>query len=140
MLSGAALGGFAPVTLTGQPLTLTGILGAFRVVDTRHAGTGWRVVVTATRLRSAAHVLPPGSLRLAVPAWTGAGSGAPGPSGPAGPVAVDGDAATVIARGAPALGPGVYDFAATRLTLTLPAATFAGTYSTTIAVHVVSGP
>jgi type VI secretion system secreted protein VgrG len=134
----APAGDFASSSVTGVAQTTTAILDAFSVSDPRGTGAGWHVTAHATRFTGPSRQLAPGSLSMSAPGVTPLGSSSPTVAG--GPFIIDGDAAASIATAAPNAGMGTYLFAATTLTLALPADVYADAYVSTITISVVSGP
>ena len=77
---------------------------------------------------------------MSAPGVTASGTSSPVPTVTAGPYIIDGTSEVPIASAATNAGMGTYLFAATTLTLALPAHVFAGAYSSTITISVVSAP
>lgn len=140
VVSSPAAADFLGVTITGAVQTTTAGLATFDVSDLRGTGAGWQVTAQATQFISASNSLAVGSLQLSEPT-VGAQdttSSTP-PSVSAGPFVIDGSAAT-IASAVSGQGMGVYDFTATTMTLSLPASVYAGSYTSTVTISVVSTP
>lgn len=139
---------FQPVSLSGTATTTTASMSDFSVTDSREAGEGWNVVVQGTLFAqwdgagyvSGGASLPAGSLTMHVPSVS---SAEPSPSPPSlalGPYRIDGYA-TKIASAAVGEGVGTYTFMQTGpLTLSIPAAAYAGLYRSEITISVASGP
>jgi hypothetical protein len=120
---------------TSGAQTTTATMDGFSVSDLTGTGGGWQVTVEATRFTGPNQVLPAGSLSMSPPTVFPAG-----PSAAAGPVVIDNGVAAQIARCEPGAGQGIYEFSATTLTLTVPAAIYAGLYSSSISLSVAAGP
>ena len=133
----APAGDFASRSVTGAAQTTTAILDAFSVSDPRGTGAGWYVTAHATRFTGAAlRQLATGSLSMSAPGVTPLGSSSPTVA--PGPYTIDGGSPVSIATAG--AGMGTYLFAATTLTLALPADVYAGAYASTITISVVSAP
>lgn len=115
--------------------TTTASMDGFSVSDLIGTGGGWQVTVEATRFAGPHQELPAGSLSMSQPTVSPAG-----PSVVAGPVVIDNGVAAQIVSCELGSGQRVYDFSATTLTLIVPAAIYAGVYSSTISLSVVAGP
>ena len=132
-------GDFASRGVTGAAQTTTADLDAFSVSDPRGTGAGWYVTAHATRFTGAAlRQLATGSLSMSAPGVTPVGTSSPTVA--AGPYTIDDGSPVSIAMAAAGAGMGTYFFAATTLTLALPADVFAGAYASTITISVVSAP
>ena len=132
----APAGDFASRGVTGVAQTTTAILDAFSVSDPRGTGAGWYVTAHATRFTSAARrMLGAGSLSMSAPGVTPVS-----PTVAPGPYTIDGGSPVSIAVAAAGSGMGTYVFAATTLTLALPADVYADAYASIITISVVSAP
>ena len=133
---------FGPLTLNGSALNTTASMGTFDVSDSRGTDQGWNVTVQATRLTSGTHTLPLGSLWMPQPTVTkDTLTSSDPPDILPGPYAID-VASPVKIASAPddGSGEGAYTFTIGDLTLNPPASAYAGTYTTTVTVSVISGP
>jgi len=140
-ISPAPAGNFASRSVIGIAQTTTAVLEAFSVSDPRGSGAGWRVTAHATRFTGPAlRELAYGSLSMSAPMVAPSGTESPSPTVAAGPYIIDDSAPVSIARAAVNEGMGTYLFAATTLTLALPADVYADAYASTITISVVSGP
>jgi hypothetical protein len=133
---------FAGITLSGTVRTTTATMGAFTVTDSRGAGAGWNVTVQASQFTSGSHMLPLGSISMPQPSVV---KGTPQSTGLptilTGPWAIDSAGAIKIASAAAdGSGQGSYIFTTGLLTLSVPANTYAGTYTSTVTVSVITGP
>ena len=140
-LSAPTVGNFGTVTLDGSAKTTSATVSTFSVNDARGSGAGWNVTVQATQFTMTGHTLPMGS--IAMPAPTVAKADATSnavPSITAGPYVIDSASAVKISSAAVDSGMGSYNFTSGNLTLTIPANAYAGTYSSTVTVSVVTGP
>lgn len=138
---------FGPVTLDGAGQTRTAAITNFTVTDTSLISTGWNVTVSATpfqRWDGSSYVpgnpFPAGSLQMAELSVDPQDPLGVPPSITTGPYPIDG-ASIKVASAAPATGSGAFDFThGGPLTLTVPAAAYAGTYRAEVTVTVSSGP
>jgi hypothetical protein len=129
---------FAGRSITGVAQTTTAPLGTFSVSDLTGSGAGWRVTAQATQFDGATD-LAVGSLSLSQPTVASPNTDSPDPTVAGGPYTID-NGAVQVASAAVTNGMGVYDFAATTMTLSLPANVYADTYTSTVTISVVSGP
>ena len=135
----------APVTLNGSDQTTTYSLG-LTVTDPRGSGGGWNLTITSTTFTSGAN-----SLSTAASSISGApsitcvgGSTCTNPTNsityPVG-VPAGATAPTAVKFFNAAANTGMGKFTITpAITIAIPANTFAGTYTSTVSVAVVSGP
>ncbi|WEG13232.1 WxL domain-containing protein [Pullulanibacillus sp. KACC 23026] len=140
------VGDFSSVTLDGSVQTTTASMGSLTVTDARGTGAGWNVVVSATPFKTSdsSHTLPTDSLSLASPTEVTPGTG----SSDASTVTkkngtIDNSAGLKLLSAAVDGGMGTYtvSFPDNALTLTLnPKDVYAGTYTSTVAVTVTTGP
>ena len=137
-----SVGDFGGITLNGTARTTTATMGTFTVTDSRGTGVGWSVTVQATQFTSGGHTLPLGSASMPVPSVAKVTPQSTGlPAIMPGPYTIDGISATKIASAAAdGSGEGSYIFTPGLLTLSVPASTYAGTYTSTVTVSVISGP
>jgi hypothetical protein len=133
---------FADITLNGTALTTTATMETFTVTDSRGTGVGWNVTVQATQFMSGGHTLPLGSVSMPQPNVAKSTPQSTAlPAIMSGPYAIDGISAVKIASAAAdGSGEGSYIFTPGLLTLSVPASTYAGTYTSTVTVSVISGP
>jgi large repetitive protein len=141
-LTNPSVGDFGGLILNGAVQTTTAAMGTFTVTDSRGTGVGWNVTVQATRLTAGVHTLPWGSISMPQPSVA---KGTPQSTGlpniPAGPYAIDSLSAIKIASAAAGgSGEGSYIFTTGLLTLSVPASVYAGTYTSTVVVSVITGP
>jgi ice-binding like protein/putative surface cell wall-binding protein len=140
-ITAAPAGDFAGRTVTGTAQTTTAVLEAFSVTDPRGSGAGWHVTAHATTFTgSTLHQLAVGSLSMSAPTVSPVGTASALPTVVAGPYTIDDTSPVSIASAADGAGMGSYLFAATTLTLALPADAYADVYTSTITVSVVSAP
>jgi hypothetical protein len=136
------VGDFGVLTLNGTVQTATATMGTFTVVDSRGTGVGWNVTVQETQFTTTGHTLPLGSVSMPQPTVA---KGTPQSTGVPtllpGPYVID-SISTVKIASAPAdgSGEGSYLFTPGLLTLTVPANTYGGAYTSTVTVSVISGP
>ena len=136
------VGSFGVITLNGMVQTATATMGTFTVVDSRGSGVGWNVTVQESQFITAGHTLPLGSVSMPQPnVAKGTPQSTNVPTILPGPYVID-SASTVKIASAPAdgSGEGSYIFTPGLLTLTVPANTYGGTYTSTVTVSVISGP
>lgn len=131
---------FAGRSITGAAQTTTAALDAFSVSDFRGTGAGWSVTAQATQFDGGTNDLAAGSLSLSQPTVAANGTTSTAPGVTAGPYQIDNGAAVKISSAPENTGMGKYDFSATTMTLALPAAVFAGTYTSTVTVSILSVP
>ena len=117
-------------------------MGTFTVTDSRGAGVGWNVTVQASQFTSGGHTLALNSVSMPQPSVT---KGTPQSTGlptiMSGPYTIDSASAIKMASAAAdGSGEGSYIFTPGLLTLSVPANTYAGTYTSTVTVSVISGP
>ena len=135
-------GEFAGKSITGVAQTTTAALDSVSVSDLRGSGTGWHVTAQAstfTGTGTGGHDLAAGSLSMSQPTVASDGTTSAAPTITSGPYTID-NGAVSIASAALNAGMGKYDFAATTLTLSLPADVYAGTYASTVTISVVTTP
>jgi len=118
---------FAGTYVTGVGQTTTAALGAFSVSDTRGNGAGWHVTAQASAFIGVGpRQLAAGSLSMSKPGVTaGTGATLSGLTVSNGPYVIDDSTPVSIASAAVSAGTGTYLFAATTLTLALPADVYA---------------
>ena len=141
-ITAPSVGNFTGVTLNGTAQTTSATMGTFSVVDSRGTGVGWNVTVQATQFTATGHTLPMGSISMPAPtvAKTDATSGGT-PSINSGPYLIDSASAIKIATAAAdGTGMGSYQFTPSSLTLSVGANAYAGNYTSTVTVSVVTGP
>lgn len=137
---------FPATTLSGLQQTTTADIAPYKVTDARGGSAGWNLTIAASQFTSGTNTLPTGSLLMAtapVPTTTVGNLGvAPVPQVVAS--AIDGGSTQKIVS-APAValgGAGEWTFTplAGTLTLTIPPAVPAGTYTSTITTTLATGP
>ena len=131
---------FAAKVVIGVAQTTTAPLGVFSVSDLRGTGVGWHVTAQATQFTGVSHNLAVSSLSMSARTVTSPLTLSPDPTGLGGVSTIDAVAAVQIASAALNQGMGIYDFSATTLTLTLPAAVYADTYSSTVTLSAITAP
>ncbi len=143
-----SLGSFTAVVLNGSPQLTSAALSPFSVTDSTGSGAGWNLVFRMSTLTTGTHALPSGSVTMAAPAVT-AGSGTtstpPTAQDCTGSSALDTAQGCAVAVADPATGdhlgsPGTWLFSPRPAVLTVPAAAFAGTYTSTFTVTLSTGP
>jgi hypothetical protein len=142
-ISTPTVGNFADVTMDGTAQTTNANMGTFDVIDARGTGVGWNVTAQATQFTTGGAtpiLLALGSVVMANPtvAKNNPSSGAV-PTITAGTLTIDGPAVK-IASAAVGNGMGSFRFTPSTLTLSVPASAYAGTYTSTVTVSVVTGP
>jgi hypothetical protein len=136
---------FGGLTLNGAAQTTTAALGTFTVTDARGSGIGWNVTVQATQFTAGSHTLAMNSISMPAPtvAKADATSGNV-PTIATGPYLIDNATAVKISSAAvdatTGNGMGSYTYTPGNLTLSVPANAYAGTYTSTVTVSVVTGP
>jgi hypothetical protein len=141
-ISTPTVANFGGVTLNGTAQPTTASMGTFTVTDSRGTGVGWNVTVQATQFTMTGHTLPMNSISMPAPtvAKIDATSGNT-PSITTGPYLIDNASAVKItSAAADGTGMGSYTFTPGALTLSIPANAYAGTYTSTVTVSVVTGP
>jgi hypothetical protein len=143
--SGPASVSATAVTLNGSDQTTTYSLG-LTVTEARGSGAGWNLTISSTTFIAGSHTLSTSaSSIIAVPAvscnagssCTNATNSITYPLGvPAGTIA---PAAVKFFNAAANTGMGKFTITPT-VTISIPANTFAGSYTSTVSVAVVSGP
>ena len=143
--SGPASVSATAVTLNGSDQTTTYSLG-LTVTEARGSGAGWNLTITSTTFTAGTHSLSTtASSIIAVPTVScNAGSSCTNPTNsitnplgvPAGTIA---PAAVKFFNAAANTGMGKFTITPT-VTISIPANTFAGSYTSTVSVAVVSGP
>ncbi len=137
------LGNFATITLNGSPQLTSAALTRFMVNDATGSGSGWHVDYTLTQLSTGGgtpHTLATGSVDTKAPVVTtdpGTTSAAPSVFDAPG---VDDGAAHKVVSAAIGAGMGVYLVSPRPFVLHAPADAYAGTYSTTATVDLVTAP
>ena len=133
---------FGGVTLNGTAQTTTASVGTFTVTDARGTGVGWNVTVQATQFTMTGHTLPMNSISMPAPTVAKIDSTSGNtPSITTGPYLIDNASAVKItSAAADGTGMGSYTFTPGTLTLSIPANAYAGTYTSTVTVSVVTGP
>lgn len=135
---------FNSVTLNGAIQNTTATFAPFKVKDPSGTGSGWKVTISATQFTNTENqTLPLGSAVLTAPTVT-AGAG----SSDAGTVTTTGGAIDLATGSSLKLlsaavggGMGTFDISESTLTLNLePKDVYAGTYTSTATVSLVSGP
>jgi hypothetical protein len=139
-IDNAVAGDFAARSITGVAQSTTASLGAFSVADLTGTGAGWNVTAQASQFDNGDHDLATGSLTMSAPTVASPDTLSADPSITAGPYTIDAGSAVKIASAAVDTGMGEYDFSATTLTLALPADVYAGTYTSTVTISVISAP
>lgn len=143
-LTTPAVGNFTGVTLNGSAQSTTASMGTFTVTDARGTGVGWNVTVQATQFTMAGHTLPMNSISMPAPTVAKIdNTSGDTPSITTGPYLIDNASAVKItSAAADGTGMGSYTFNAipSTLTLSIPANAYAGTYTSTVTVSVVTGP
>lgn len=141
-----AAGDFPATTLSGVQQTRTATVAPYVVTDARGGSEGWNLTVAASQFTSGTNTLPAGSLAMAappVPTTTAGNLGvAPVPQAIASPIDGGTTQKMVSAAAVPLGGAGEWTFTplAGTLTLTIPPAVAAGTYSSTITTTLATGP
>lgn len=136
---------FGGITLNGTAQTTNAALGTFSVTDARGSGIGWNVTVQATQFTMTGHTLAMNSISMPAPTVAKADSTSGNvPSIVAGPYLIDNASAVKISSAAldasAGNGMGSYTYTPGNLTLSVPANAYAGTYTSTVTVSVVTGP
>ena len=144
-ITNPAAADFASRTIDGTAQTTTASLDAFTVTDATGSGAGWRVTAQASQFTyvpavGTTRTLAAGSLSVSTPTVAANGTTSPDPTVSAGPFTIDVASAVQVASAAVDTGMGAYDFGATTMTLSLPADVYAGTYTSTVTISVVSAP
>jgi hypothetical protein len=141
-MSTPSIADFASLTLSGFAQTTTAHMGTFTVTDSRGNGVGWNVTVQASQFTYGSRTLPLGSVSMPQPSVAKGSPLSTGlPTMLAGPYLIDGVSSIKIASAAnDGGGQGSYIFTPGPLTLNVPAKTYAGTYTSTVTVSVISGP
>ena len=141
-MSTPSIADFASRTLSGFTQTTTASMGTFTVNDSRGNGVGWNVTVQASQFTNGSRMLPLGSISMPQPSVAkGTPQSTALPTIFAGPYLIDGVSSIKIASAASdGSGQGSYVFTPGPLTLSVPAKTYAGTYTSTVTVSVISGP
>lgn len=142
-------GDFPSVTLDGTQKVVNADVNPYVVTDSRGGSAGWNLTIEASQFTtSGSATLPQGSLVMALPPVPTKDAvtnplGLP-PTVQATLSAIDGGSAqkVVSAAALPLVGAGAWTFTplANALTLTVPAAATAGTYSSTITTTLSTGP
>jgi hypothetical protein len=137
-----------PVTLTGDDQTTTYSLG-LTVNDPRGNGAGWNLTITSTTFTAGTNTLSDTASTInATPtvACTGSGGHCTNPTNsvtypPLGVPAASPTAPTAVKFFQAATNTGMGKFTITpTVTVAIPANAFAGTYTSTVSVAIVSGP
>lgn len=139
---------FTAVTLNGTAQTTAAAVGTFSVDDATGSGAGWKVTAQGTQFAEYAagayvtsgKTLATGSLALSAPTVAANGTTSASPIITAGPYTIDSGTAVKVASAAADGGMGKYDFAATEMTLSVPASAYAKTYRSDVTVTVASTP
>ena len=141
-LTTPAVGNFGGVTLNGSAQSTTATMGTFTVTDARGTGVGWNVTVQGTQFTMAGHTLPMNSISMPAPTVANIDSTSGStPSITTGPYLIDNASAVKItSAAADGTGMGSYTYTPGSLTLSIPANAYAGTYTSTVTVSVVTGP
>jgi hypothetical protein len=134
------------VTLNGSDQTPTYGL-PFTAVDPRGSGAGWNLTITSTQFKDGSgHTLPTTASQITnLTSGCTSGSTCTGPSnsvtwsGLTIPAASTAPAAVKFFDAAANSGLGSVDFNMT-VTVTVPANTYAGTYSSTVTLSMITGP
>jgi hypothetical protein len=133
------------LTLNGTDQTQTYAL-PFTAVDPRGTGAGWNLSITSTQFSSGAHTLPAtASVISNLTSGCSSGSTCTGPtnsvswSGLAIPAASVAPAPVKFFNAAANSGLGSVDFNMT-VSVTVPANTYAGSYSSTVTLSMITGP
>ena len=134
-----------PVTLNGSDQTTSYSLG-LTVTDARGSGAGWNLTITSTTFTSSGHSLPTtassitGVSALCVANTTCTNPTSSGVTYPLGvPAAATAPTAVKFYNAAGNTGMGSFTITPT-VTISIPANTFTGSYTSTVSVAVVSGP
>lgn len=145
-ISTPVIGDFSDVNLNGNAQTTDASLGTFDVTDARGTGAGWNVTVQSTQFASASHTLPTGSISLSEPTVAKKyASSNTVPTIVGGPYSINqysgsSPVAVKIASAAVDAGMGAYTFSPSTMTLSVGADAYAGVYTSTVTVSVVTGP
>jgi hypothetical protein len=139
------VGNFGGVTLNGTAQDTNASVGTFTVTDATGSGSGWNVTVQASQFATGApgnHTLPLSSISMTAPSVAKIDSSSGNaPSITADPYVIDsGSAVKISSAAADGTGMGSYTFGGTTLTLHVLANAYAGTYTSTVTVSVISGP
>jgi hypothetical protein len=144
--SGPATVSAGGVTLNGTDQTTTYALG-LTVTDARGNGGGWNLTITSTTFTTGTHSLPTTASSIGAAPTVSCVSGStctnPTSSGITYPLLVPAAATapTPVKLFNAAANTGMGSFTITpTVTISIPANTFAGTYSSTVSVAIVSGP
>ncbi len=137
----------APVTLSGSDQTTTYSLG-LTTTDARGGGAGWNLTITSTTFISGTHSLSTSASSINVAPTVSCISGTStsctnptnGVTYPLGvPAAATAPTAVKFFNAAANTGMGSFTITPT-VTISIPANTFTGSYTSTVSVAVVSGP
>lgn len=132
---------FTTVTLTGADQTSNGTTSAWTVADPTGTGAGYHITIAATAFSDgASHTIPVSGFRATLTSGniaTTSGNTAPA-SSMTSATALSTSAQTLLSA-ATSAGMGTYTATPT-FTLAVPANTFAGSYTSTVTVAIVSGP
>jgi hypothetical protein len=134
---------FAGRSITGKAQITTAALDTFSVDDLRGTGAGWRVTLQASPFTSGTtptRTLAAGSLTMPAPSVSSPDTLSGDPTIAPGPYSLDTVTATTVANAAVDTGMGSYAFSASTMTLALPANVYAGAYTSTVTVSVITGP
>ena len=130
-------------TLTGLDLIVSGDLGQSTVSDATGSGAGWNLTVTATTFKNAANkTLATDALTITgVTVVKNAGKNPTNSIGYPVTVPMGANAPTAVKFYSSAANSGMGKFTITpNVSLDVPADTYAGSYSSTITISIVSGP
>lgn len=154
-ITGVTVGDFTGVTLDGTAKTATATVDNFSVTDARGSGAGWNVTMQGTQFAewdaslnageggyvTSGKTLPLNSLGLSALTVAANGTTSTSPTTSAGAGIDNTTGALKIASAGIDAGMGQYDFTgANKLSLSIPASTYAKTYRSDITVSVVTGP
>jgi hypothetical protein len=140
-ISAPVVGNFTTVVLDGTAKTTPATMGAFTVYDARGTGAGWNVTVQASQFTTGTKTLAYGSLSMPNQTVTKIDSTSnTAPTVVAGSYLIDSASALKISSAAVDTGMGSYSYSGGNLTLSIPANAYAGTYTSTVTVSVVTGP
>jgi hypothetical protein len=155
-ITGAAPGNFTG-TLTGASQNLYSTLAGYTATDPTGSGSGWHLQIQASQFATTApvHSLPVASLYMAAPTVACNVNTTPCTGVSAAPtVSITGEAnaldngAVALASTAVNTGMGAYDFTpadfagqtGSQLKLVVPVGTYAGSYTSTLTVSIISAP
>lgn len=139
-ITNAVADDFVTMSVTGADQVTFAGLAAYTVSDLRGSGAGWHVTAQATQFDGGAHDLALGSLLMAAPTVSSPDTTSPDPTVVTGNHVLDAVTAVSFSSAALDTGMGNYIYSASVLVLLLPADVYAGTYTSTLTVSVITAP